>query len=340
MRDWRFKVGAAVLVCTLAVIETVPQVYASGTRAWDDSQIGAFPDVTRSHWAYEYLREMIWMGAVNGSNGLILPDQKITRAEFVKILLIAMDVPIQSGLSIPFTDVPTSHWARDIIATAYNKGIIVGKDATHFAPDASITREEIAKLVTSSTTSLEKIRSDAPPFVDINPSHWSYNYIVQAYQAGILQGKEDSYHVAPQEAASRAESFVMIDRMLNRETKTTQLPQEEFLVNTTKAVLSKAYDPTVKTVDDLYAKQFTGPLGSFLTKAAATYQSVRPPLPDASQGQVQFLDVHVVQRMQYKADVDATVSVVATDGSAVEQSYRITFVKRAGDWKISHVQAR
>lgn len=75
------------------------------------------------------------------------PDTKMTRAMFVTVLYRMEGSPSVEGMQIPaFTDIGAK-WCYDAIIWAYNAGVTLGKTATTFAPNDSITRAEIVTMV-------------------------------------------------------------------------------------------------------------------------------------------------------------------------------------------------
>jgi len=79
------------------------------------------------------------------------PKANVTRAEFTKMLYclkMGVDdngVPFK-GLSIPFSDVADTHWAKGYIGYMYSLGVIVGKGNNTFDPDANVTGLEALKM--------------------------------------------------------------------------------------------------------------------------------------------------------------------------------------------------
>lgn len=84
------------------------------------------------------------MGLFRGtSTGLDLMGST-TRAQGLVMFLRLMgleDESLKCTSSVPFTDVPTSHWSRPYVAYAYEKGLTSGVSATAFSPDAPVTAQ-------------------------------------------------------------------------------------------------------------------------------------------------------------------------------------------------------
>lgn len=73
------------------------------------------------------------------------PNNTTTRAQLVTVLYRLEGLP-QVVAASPFTDL-TKNWYKDAVAWAFEQGIVNGKTATTFAPNAPITRQEIAAIL-------------------------------------------------------------------------------------------------------------------------------------------------------------------------------------------------
>jgi len=78
--------------------------------------------------------------------------------------------------NIVFIDVKANHWANEAITSMAGKGIISGTGDGTFQPEAPITREQLAKLITL-TFGLDPITPSTPTFSDVNVSSWAYSYV-------------------------------------------------------------------------------------------------------------------------------------------------------------------
>ncbi len=328
LKTFSLTIAACLLTGSVAVIpaDAAEQTIMPGSG---DGTIGLFSD-TEGHWARAAIQSLAMMGIVNGSDGKVRPNDPISRAEFVKTLLSATDTPIDSQASMPFVDVPKGHWAYQIIATAAAKGIVNGIDGTHFAPDALVTREQLAKLLTVNSKSLSRETTALPSFSDVNGG-WSYAYIADAYQAGLIKGLEGN-RFAPTNHATRAESFIMIERMLNKETKTVNLPSDEILLG--------RVDSAVQTLQQSagvpagFSSQFVGPWQSIMQQA----ESGKISLPSAglpAKG-YSFLTSHVKQRAEHYAVVKVISSMKQMTGDISYEYLEVHLIKRDGQWKIGY----
>ena len=127
------------------------------------------------------------LGVIDGyEDGSFQPDKTVTRAEMAKMIYTirngGSDVVTQyEGYTTPFTDVENvNHWAKGYIAYCYANGIIDGKSATTFDPDATVTGTEAAKMA------LVLIGYDANR-AGLVGSAWSTNTINLATQKNLFQ---------------------------------------------------------------------------------------------------------------------------------------------------------
>ncbi|MHB8984208.1 MAG: S8 family serine peptidase, partial [Carboxydocellales bacterium] len=149
---------------------------------------------------------------------------------FAKLVVTALGLAQQAQVvakaQSPFSDLPITHWANGYILVAYEHKLINGYNNHSFQPDAPISRVEIAALVmralntgTLPTGTLpagisgpEKITS--LPFADAESiPDWSKSTLSEAVQRGIIFGYEDKTF-RPLQPASRAESAVLVSRLL------------------------------------------------------------------------------------------------------------------------------
>lgn len=105
----------------------------------------SFNDVKASHWAavsVEFLKEKGWINGYDDGN--FKPDNNITRAEFIKLVLNVFG--IEAGGENAFSDVSDDAWYAPYVAAAYSKGIINGNGGV-FSPDNYLTRQDAAVII-------------------------------------------------------------------------------------------------------------------------------------------------------------------------------------------------
>jgi len=105
-----------------------------------------FLDIQKGHWATPFISSVKSAGIIKGyPDGSFRPEQFVTRAEMVKMVLAAIDLETESYDLSGFKD--RGHWADSYIAAAVRVGIINGYPDGTFRPDNYITRAEAAKVI-------------------------------------------------------------------------------------------------------------------------------------------------------------------------------------------------
>lgn len=127
-------------------------------RTANSTQSNSLSDVMRGQWFNHAVSTLSSMGIVKGHNdGTFAPNAPITRAEFAAIAARFDDK--NTDTSSKFTDI-ASHWAKNEIGIAANKGWINGYPDGTFRPNQYITRAEAMTLVNRVLNRLPENSSD------------------------------------------------------------------------------------------------------------------------------------------------------------------------------------
>ena len=152
-------------------------------------------------------------------DGKVHPKGNISRAETATIFFRLLKADIRDGnltADNGFSDVANGQWHNKAISTMAKLGIVKGRRADSFDPDASITRAEFAAICARFNT---KPVENNGSFSDIS-GHWAENEIERAAAFGWISGYPDGTF-RPDARITRAEAMTMINRVLCR------MPQSE-----------------------------------------------------------------------------------------------------------------
>ena len=167
--------------------------------------------------AIEVLNKEIHFNYVIGyTDGTIRPNNDISRAEVATIFFRLLTDEAREQYTTTagnFTDVKAGMWCNRAIATLTNMGIIKGYTDGSFQPNKSITRAELATIIAR----FAKLDINTKTFSDIN-GHWAQKNIELAAGNGWINGYEDGTF-RPNNNITRAETFAMINRVLDRQTE-------------------------------------------------------------------------------------------------------------------------
>ncbi|WP_127531975.1 S-layer homology domain-containing protein [Paenibacillus kobensis] len=171
-------------------------------------------------WAGRQIEVLAAKGAIQGrSAGKFVPKGDITRAEFAKILISALNLE-SAGNKVSFTDVPSDSWYAPYVGAAVKLGIINGRTATTFAPNATITRAEMATMISralQTTQGAAAVKDEAAAlkgFSDASTISSSLKAgVAFAAENGLIIGNNGKF--APNAKANRAEAAVILYRAIN-----------------------------------------------------------------------------------------------------------------------------
>lgn len=170
-----------------------------------------FSDVPDSYWARAAILEMSAKGYISGyKDGTFRPDEKISRAEFVTILVRSLH--LQAGTNGRVFSDTSNHWAKDSIATAAGLNICAGYADGSFKPDALISREEMAVMVIKAAA-MEQASGETNFADNSRISGWAKGSILAVVNQHIMNGYPDNTF-RPKANASRAEAVVVIKALL------------------------------------------------------------------------------------------------------------------------------
>ncbi|MFR3968495.1 MAG: S-layer homology domain-containing protein [Evtepia sp.] len=152
-------------------------------------------------------------------DGNVHPQGNISRAETATIFFRLLKADTRDGnltAENVFADVANGKWFNKAVSTMAKLGIVKGRSAESFAPDAPITRAEFAAICARFNT---KPTNTSNSFSDIS-GHWAEAEIERAVAFGWIAGYPDGTF-RPDTYITRAEAMTMINRVLCR------MPQDE-----------------------------------------------------------------------------------------------------------------
>ncbi len=179
-----------------------------------------FNDIT-GHWAQEDIETMFRLGFVKGVSATeFSPDQTITRAEFVALLVRVMGIDASEAIGY-FTDVAPGAWYFEVVNAAVAAGLVNGYGDNIFGPGDWITREQMASMVAKALSYREEGMTITAAGADTSLAKfknqqviagWARQSVATAVASGIIVGRTlDTF--APKTNTTRAEGAVMILRL-------------------------------------------------------------------------------------------------------------------------------
>ncbi|WP_270520092.1 S-layer homology domain-containing protein, partial [Paraclostridium sordellii] len=167
---------------------------------------------TQGHWAEKTINLFVEKGFINGyDDKTFKPDNSMTRAEFVKVVNNVFGYN-QMGTE-QFDDVNESDWFYSDICIGINMGYIKGKSKDKFAPNDSITRQEVAMILTNIMDNKDNNLDRLSLFKDGHQTdEWAKPSVEGAIESGYLNGYEDQT-IRANGNITRAEAISMLSRV-------------------------------------------------------------------------------------------------------------------------------
>ena len=170
-----------------------------------------FQDVM-GHWAEKEIMFLAEKGWISGySDGTYKPNKPITRAQAAKIISNFLALK-PTNEKISFSDVDQNHWAFDVVRLVAQHKIMNGLGDGRFAPEALITRAQMAQILYNAGFYSQSINNQINSFSDVDNNHWAYVAIETMKQEGILNGYADG-RFGPNDSLSRAQIAAIIYRL-------------------------------------------------------------------------------------------------------------------------------
>lgn len=177
-------------------------------------------DVEKSDWFYPYVEYVAGKDYMKGiSSTQFAPMMEMNRAMFVTVLY-RLDNPKGVSSQSNFVDVPSDTWYTQAVNWAAANKIVNGIGGDKFAPDDSITREQICTIVaryveyrakkdgkTYKTTEKEKTFPDADQI-----GEYAKEAVKKCQMWGLIEGNEKGY-MNPLNTATRAEVATIVQRL-------------------------------------------------------------------------------------------------------------------------------
>lgn len=189
---------------------------AAGSNAENTAGTGTsatgFNDTHATPWAEEAIKYLADRGVINGrGDGSFAPNDYVTRAELVKLLICAFNIDLQTAEAV-FADVNIGDWYAAYVTTAFKKGIVNGLTEASFAPNEPVTRQDLCVMAARLAQNAES--AGTLSFADnAEIADYARSAILYMTANGIVNGM-DNNRFCPTECATRAQAAKILYGMI------------------------------------------------------------------------------------------------------------------------------
>lgn len=195
------------------------------------------------HPAYSDIKQLFSMGILDGDTRHFVPNQLVTRGQFITMVVRAVRIPIQPPQPvrnarnvvqrIVFPDISRDRPDYAYIMASHSAGLAVGRENGHFAADAPISRQEMIVYLMR-VLGLVNIAPDPTPMTpfldDAQVASWARREIYAANRIGLIRADENG-NINPQLEVSNAEAVAMVNRLINYMRHDLRIDFTENIVN-------------------------------------------------------------------------------------------------------------
>ena len=211
----------------------------------ESGRITLYSDIA-GHWTESEIKQLASLGIFEEEAGSkFYPEEKITRAEFVKLIVKLCGFQNSSKPAAMYSDVPEDHPYYAYIASAKNAGILSsGLAGTTFQGDKILTKEEMASILVNALKKANPGKTyytgnSLYEFADKDKiSGWAYDYVDIAYNYDIIDGVT-ARELNPQAAVTRSYAAFALKNLLN------EMENEDIVQLSAKVMPVKADDDVI-----------------------------------------------------------------------------------------------
>ena len=186
-------------------------VTVKASFAKDDGSVGTdlpFTDVKSNDWFYEAVKYVYDKELMKGTASTTFAPFMTTNRAMVVTMLWRLEGQPKAEATLSFTDVEQGVWYTDAVNWAASKGIVKGYSDTVFAPNDTVTREQLATILHRYAQSKGydvTAKGDLTAFADGGKtSPWAVDAMKWAVGSKLLSGKGGGV-LDPTGTATRAE---------------------------------------------------------------------------------------------------------------------------------------
>ena len=231
----RKRLFSYLLIVTM-IISMIPVAAYAADADETTSPVSVFSDMP-DNWSTAALQNAVANGLLTGSDGKIMPNDHLNRAQMATIIARAFGATAMGDLK-DFSDIKSTEWYADNMAKAYHMSIIKGSDGK-MNPNSAITRQEVFSILTRALK-IQPADTMNKTFTDVNEiSDWAKGEIYAIVNGGYIQGTNGK--LDPQGLITRAEFAQVLDNILKQYIMTagvvTEVVDGNIMVNTPNVTL-------------------------------------------------------------------------------------------------------
>ncbi|MBU0906406.1 MAG: S-layer homology domain-containing protein [Firmicutes bacterium] len=269
-----------------------------------------FSDVTKSHPFYDHIHYLNSENIINGyDTGDFKPDLDLTRGQAALMLARAFDLDLAPRETV-FKDVNKN--LSGAVQSAFEAKIINGTSATSFAPDAKITREQMAMLLARAFKLEEQ---SAKEFSDVGMQTTAYTSIRKIHAFGLTGGVDEN-HFDPTGYVSRQAFSAFLARGLNEDLRLNSSScgyDEDSRINPSRQTLNCIITNAARKADGIIPPEIVKGIANVENGKWEHYKANGQPIISSDGGiglmQITSLQDYDVEKLKYNIEYNIEVAI-------------------------------
>lgn len=179
----------------------------------EENRLGAFTDApAEDSWKFRGLNCAVGNGVMNGHENKLRPDDSLTRAEMVAMMVRILGAYANKADIEYYVDVALDAWYYETLRSGVAIKIINGS-GNKMMPNDAITREQTFTILARTFLHIESDKGAANRFSDAGSvSDWAKPATNALVESGIVLG-DTTNTIRPKADVTRAEFAAMLDRI-------------------------------------------------------------------------------------------------------------------------------
>lgn len=197
-----------------------------------------FPDIP-DNWSTDALIKAVQNGLLNGTDGYLLPDERLTRAQLAAVMVRAFGASEEADVT-EFVDLVSDKWYYSDMAKAVKMDIFRGDGTGVIRPDDSITRQEVFTVISRAFNIIGSDAAVLDTFADgASVAEWAKDATASLVAQGYITGADG--YLNPENPITRAEFAQimknLVDAYITEEGVYTTIPEGNIVIRATGVVL-------------------------------------------------------------------------------------------------------
>ncbi|WP_410981653.1 S-layer homology domain-containing protein [Bacillus cereus] len=175
----------------MAVVGIVSSIFVStngiSVKAEEYPEMKVFEDVPQGHWAFDAIYDLSYHKIIEGyGNKRFGVGDSVTREQVAAVIYRTLKIEKQRALNNPYKDLhANSTMFLEEILTLTERGILKGDESGNFRPKASLTRAEMAQVL---TRAFEFEVKQKHTFRDVPKNFWGADAISALQSNNVVVG--------------------------------------------------------------------------------------------------------------------------------------------------------